>query len=339
MTCGSEGDLGDAVMLLGVMQSIPQGPHVLLFQGSQVTKTGSDPSRLRDLVAPLALKQTYISEARNVNGGEHIDWRSGGFRGTGLWCPRTSLLGAKAYHLQSTKGIGKDINGSGKWLHHITPDPYAKDRIIINRTGRYRNHYFPWTEIVHKYGDRLLFVGVAHEYRDFCGEFGAVEFRRTVNMLEVAQIIAGSLLFIGNQSSPNAVAEGLKHDMIQETSLQIPDCIFKRSNAQHVFDGACFLPGFDGEDGTTIESKFVRKVNVNMRIVPPGLWQYPGYHAQGLPVILARMLMGDRKSGTEEEWEKEVIDYNVGRLPDHFSDQSTHHVFDTFREAHRNAVG
>lgn len=338
MVIGTEGDIGDACILMGVIQGIPNGPHTLLFQPSSVTKTGPDPSRLCSIVAPLAQKQSYIAEARCVNGGEHIDWRSGEFRGKGIWVPKTSLLGAKAYHLVSTKGIGRNITGKEQWLFNIEADGRGSDRVVINRTSRYRNHYFPWTEIVHFYGDRLLFVGMPHEYRDFCGEFGVIEYARTQNMLEVAQVITASKLFIGNQSSPNAVAEGLKHPTIQETSLSIPDCIFRRDNAQHVYDGSCVLPGFDGQEPFHCASRFVRRVNVNLRIVPHGLWQFPGFMAQGLPSILAKLIQTKRGGGDLEQIEKEVIDYNVARLPEHFADQSTKHVFDIYHEAFKNSA-
>lgn len=337
MTVGTEGDVGDAVVLCGVMQHIPGGPHKLLFQPSSVTKTGADPSKLCDIVAPLAQIQSYISEARCVQPNEPVDWHSGQFRGRGMWCPQTSLLGAKANWLHMAKGIKVDA-GKQKWLHHITPHPYAKDRVIINRTGRYRNHYFPWTEIVHYYGDRLLFVGLPHEYRDFCGEFGLIERFKTENMLDVAELIHGSLLFIGNQSSPNAVAEGLKHPLIQETSLHIPDCIFPRSDAQHVSDGSCILPGFDGDEPRVIPSKMVMKLNINESIVPPGGWQFPGVPSQGLPSIVVSLLQAQRGGGDKAQIREEVIAYNVARLPGYFDDNSTIHSLDVFKEAMRNAL-
>ena len=57
----------------------------------------------------------------------------------------------------------------------------------------------------------------------------------TKNFLEVAQLIAGSKLFIGNQSAPYAVAEGLKHNSILEVTLPSPDCIYERDNGRYCF--------------------------------------------------------------------------------------------------------
>jgi NAD(P)-dependent dehydrogenase (short-subunit alcohol dehydrogenase family) len=55
--------------------------------------------------------------------------------------------------------------------------------------------------------------------------------------VELAQMIANSALFIGNQSCPNSIAEGLKHDSILEVSLESPDCIYRRANAIHCYNG------------------------------------------------------------------------------------------------------
>ena len=57
--------------------------------------------------------------------------------------------------------------------------------------------------------------------------------KTTTDFLEVGQIIAGSKLFIGNQSAAYTVAEGLKHNLIQETSPRIPSSYFNRSNARY----------------------------------------------------------------------------------------------------------
>lgn len=338
MSVGTEGDVGDACMLLGVMQSIPDGPHKLLFQPSSVTKTGPDPSKLRDLVAPLALKQTYISEARNVQDGEPIDWNSGSFRGNGIWCPQATLLGAHAHNLVSTKGVGRNITGKEKWLHNIAPSPISKNRVICSRTGRYRNGCFPWKQIVNHYGDRLLFVGLPHEYRDFCGEFGVVEYHKTSNMLEVAEIIAGSALFIGNQSSPNAVCEGLKHPLIQETSLSIPDCIFIRPNAQHVSDGACVLPDVDDSGVLHIPSVSKDRYVFRTHVTPPEGWQYGGKRQQAWNALMLDVKRLPEFVGKEDaEIAPVLMEANWKRKPDFFKDESFPFLFHTFQQAMQSA--
>ena len=174
------------------------------------------------------------------------------------------------------------------------------------------------------YGDRLLFIGVPHEYRDFSGEFGLVEYLPTQNFLEIAQAIAGSLLFIGNQSSPMAVCEGLKHPSIQETSLDPADCIYKRSNAQYCFDGTATLPGFGRED-LKLHAAKLNPIGISTETTPPGMWQLPGcapcVNFKGLVELAQRI--SPWKEKTKEEIEYAIKADAVARRPDFFDKGKT----------------
>jgi ADP-heptose:LPS heptosyltransferase len=55
-----------------------------------------------------------------------------------------------------------------------------------------------------------MFVGVEAEYAEMRQQLPKLEYRPVQHFLELAQVIAGSRLFIGNQSFPFAIAEGLK---------------------------------------------------------------------------------------------------------------------------------
>lgn len=277
MICETEGDIGDAVIQLGVIEQIPNGPHTYVVQTSGCTKfrTPKDADRLCSIIKPLAELQPYIKECRRVIEGEHIDWHDGIFRSNGFVAGR-SLFTAHCTGLMQAKGIGDGFLCDHPFLTVDEIDQKSVGRVIISRSGRYRNNTFPWMEICRKYGNRLLFVGLEHEWRDFSGEFQSVEFAKTENMLEVARLIKGSLLFIGNQSSPMAVCEGLKHRSIQETSLNTPDCIYKRDNAQYCYNGSCILPGFDGDDDTIIPVPPMTKDKISTSQSPPGGWKYPG---------------------------------------------------------------
>lgn len=336
LSISSCGDFGDLTYLLGVMAEIPHGPHRLILRTSPLTKIKAqdDLKRFHAMVAPLASKQPYIASCEIWDGKETVDWGSEGFRGVGKWCPETTLLGAKSYYLHMCHGFGANIQGRNRWLHNIDPSPESRDRVVINRTGRYRNPHFPWQEIVNFYGDRLLFVGVPHEYRDFCGQYGAVEFHRTSNLLQVASLIAGSLLFIGNQSCANACAEGLKHPLIQETDLVIPDCIFVRPSAQHVGDGRCVLPGFDGDPPLRIGTKI--KPIYRTDVIPPNYWEYPSLAPNKILYDQAekvgRMENIDAKIATAR-----ILEHNVALKPHFFVDKSSQSTLYTFNLALQNA--
>ena len=129
---------------------------------------------------------------------------------------------------------GLDPDSHEPWLK-ITPDPWSP--IVINRTTRYQNHFFPWEQLVEAFGSEMLFLGHPQEYQDFCDHYGMIGYLPTIDLFKAAEVIAGSELFIGNQSSCNAIAEGLKHRLIQETDLSTPDCIYPRENAIHCHNG------------------------------------------------------------------------------------------------------
>lgn len=261
-------------MLLGVIAQIHHGPHKLLLQQSHLTKmrTAADLVQWLAFFKPLADSQPYIEEIRVKTPQDRVDWNSGGFRGSGLHSRSASLFEAQLSHLVHVHGFGRQITPLAKWLE-VETSKESRGRIICARSGRYRNGSFPWRKIVQHYGDRLLFIGLKHEHQDFCGEFGMVEHRPTADLLEIAQLIAGSELFIGNQSCPMAVAEGLKHPTIQETSTDPADCIYYRENAQWVDNGAVTLPDI-GESGVLrLYPEEYQLGEIAIHTTPPGMWQ------------------------------------------------------------------
>ena len=80
-------------------------------------------------------------------------------------------------------------------------------------------------------GGKMIFVGTKKEHKQFINEIGNIDYYETNNLYNLAMIINGSLIFIGNQSCPYSIAEAMKKNTIQETSVNIPNCIFERNNA------------------------------------------------------------------------------------------------------------
>ena len=81
----------------------------------------------------------------------------------------------------------------------------------------------------------MSFVGLKDEFDAFVrstGGMGLVTYMHTCSLLEVAALIKGSDLFIGNQSCPCWIAMGLGHRMIQETHDFIHDSIVERESAR-----------------------------------------------------------------------------------------------------------
>ena len=85
-------------------------------------------------------------------------------------------------------------------------------------------------------------VGTPDEHRDFCAYLGPLPYVATPTFLDLAEVIAGCELLVGNQSAPMAVALGLGKPLVQEVCLSIPNCFFERRNATYGYDAHVELP-------------------------------------------------------------------------------------------------
>ena len=327
------------ILSLAVIQELPNGPHDLLIKPSNITtlRTPTSICRFQKVMAPLVESQPYIRSFR-IHAGEEIEWDSGGFRGMGLHYSGISLLECHSMHFASThNGHGRGIRGDRKWLH-IDPSLEAKGMVVVNRTERYRNQFFPWKEIVSHNRGRIVFIGLKHEYESFCRENGKVSWRQTSDMLEMARLISGGELFIGNQSSSNALCEGMKHNLIQETCLQIPDCIFRSPNAQHVGDGKCILPDVSGSGVLEIPPYERERYVFRTHRMPPDGWQYAGKRTTDWNALLLDVKrMPEFRGKPDTEIAPAIMEANWQRKPDFFRDESFPHLFHTFAQALKSA--
>lgn len=118
-----------------------------------------------------------------------------------------------------------------KW---IEVDPVYKYDIMVNRTARYHDkEEIDWKLLE---GYNCAFIGFNKDYNKFfdCANISMPRIE-CIDALEMAQMIAGSKLFIGNQSLCFAIAEALKHPRVLEV-------YYGRNNCQpHGKDGYTYL--------------------------------------------------------------------------------------------------
>ena len=110
---------------------------------------------------------------------------------------------------------------------------FPSPRIIINRSWRHRNWDFPWGDVLKRFKDKLLFVGLEKEHDVFniaWGHVHKVQYRPSVNFLDLAETISQGMAYIGNQSFGMALAIALGQNVLQEVYDKAPDCIFTRKN-------------------------------------------------------------------------------------------------------------
>lgn len=337
----TEGDAGDLVYMLAIMQAIPGAPHTILIEDkSEYTAQKSHviSERLLSLCHSLVMAQGYIKEFRMIEAGDVPNWRSGGFRKLGHDTTKT-LLSNHLRHLNLVGSLALEVDVTRPWIR-VNSSPETHGMVVINRTARYQNQFFPWKQIVDFYASRIIFVGLAHEHKAFCDQYGFVSFRETKTLLDVAELVAGSQLFIGNQSCAYALAEGMKHDTIQETSLTIPDCIFPRANAQYISDGSCVLPDLMGNGVLAIsrdESLRFGAEGINTAITPRGGWHFDGKCLSMSFRDAARRMVLNKHATDPGDAEQKLIAYNVRRLPDHFRNRCAESRLAKFMQAMQNA--
>ena len=142
--------------------------------------------------------------------------------------------------------MGVKIDLSKPWMKISEKNTETKGKIVVSRGARWHGEFFPWKTLVSELGDKMIFVGMREEHKGFCDRYGDIPHLRTNDLYDVATAIAGADLFIGNQSSPNAIANGIHKESIVETCLYAFDCIYDRPNTSYCHDGILKVR-FDGK--------------------------------------------------------------------------------------------
>jgi hypothetical protein len=235
---GHSGDMGDIIYALPTLRATGGG---LLYLYHQHGKTwhGMDADKAASLRSLLIFQQ-YIDEVVFCPAGHPpgaVDHDLNGFRDHGR--PGRNLADM---HL-ATHGLGPEPRNV-PWL--VVDRPGTQFPVILARSVRCRNECFPWQRVWEAYRGVAGFVGTVSDHEDFCRSVGPVPRIPTANLLEMARVIAGSWLFIGNQSCPAAIAEGLKQPMILEVSPAMPSCCFERPGRINAWGGGIELPGAFG---------------------------------------------------------------------------------------------
>lgn len=116
---------------------------------------------------------------------------------------------------------------SKPWLV-VPKNTSMSDKIVIARSTRYNSPMIDYS-VLKKYNN-LVFVGLSEEFKLMKAIIPNLEYARVSNFLEMASIIAGAKLFIGNQSFPYAIAEALKTPRMLESYYKCPNVIPEGAN-------------------------------------------------------------------------------------------------------------
>lgn len=222
------GDLGDIIASLPVIRHFGGGKLFICDHNPRLLPAMRPMKPRMHLIEPLLRKVPFIADVEFASKEPKADVNFMDFR-------RVYRSNRTLSESQSDF-VGAPVIGLDPWLN-VDRSPASKGRIVVCRSPRYHNHKFPWQKIVSAHQKRILFCGLDDEHLDFSRRYGQVEHVKTRTLLDLAELIAGSDMFIGNQSSPCWIAMAMGHPLIQESHATIHDSMVPRRNAQYVVDG------------------------------------------------------------------------------------------------------
>lgn len=237
------GHTGDVIYGMPAMYSLAKGRKINLYlrlhqPATEFTRGMTHPNgkvmlneKSVELFTPLMLQQPNIHIFKALE-GETVHYDLSIFKAF----PFDYRMSSITRYFLYTFGVGADLHIP--WLH-VTPNTDYADKIVIARSSRYRSPEISY-RFLHKYSN-LVFVGLPDEYEDFRQYVPGAEYHPVNNFLELARIIAGSRLFIGNQSFPFALAEALKVRRVLEVYYQSPNVMTEGPNG-YAF---CYQPQFE----------------------------------------------------------------------------------------------
>ena len=216
------GKLGDIIYSLPTIRALGGGTLLLHENPAIGDRLTSD---LRRSIAELLRMQPYITSVEDYQ--DQMD-----FVDLDVFRRRPLTENLAEQHLCVTFELDPTEKDT-RWLWVDRAELSSGKPVLFHRSLNLHNPLFPWTEVCRKYGDLAVFVGTPGEHKRFVADFGDIEYQPTETLADLARLIAGCQLFVGNQSCPYAIAEAMKVNTIQETSPIYPNCIFPRSNAAY----------------------------------------------------------------------------------------------------------
>jgi hypothetical protein len=187
-----------------------------------------------DILKPLLTRQSYIDKITVWTGDQDVDLDR--FRGVLFRGFEGNYV--QAYHMTFGLPFAPEVLDE-TW---IEADAKTIAPVVINRTFRYRcpNGTGTWQGLLEQANitQNGVFVGNKEEHEDFEKSTGfRVNYYAVEDFKELADVIAGADLFMGNQSAAYSIAMGLGKSSVLETikikPLQNNECYFPRPNCQY----------------------------------------------------------------------------------------------------------
>jgi len=233
------GDMGDIIFSLPTIRALGGGVLYLDPKGGEeeeLVKWGNGAYNKTKLtenaiegIKELLEYQEYITEVKLWD-GEVVDFNLDKFR---LNIKYNNLADS---HLAAFAVSFEERDTAWLKVPSTIVDDASRD-VIIARSCRYHGNYTFWETFDRNMIEKATYLGFEKEFEYFkytYPHFEEVPRREVQSLLEMAQVIAGADLFIGNQGLPHALAEALKLPLINEVFRPYPAAVFHREEAKYV---------------------------------------------------------------------------------------------------------
>ena len=212
------GHCGDLIYSLALIKELSKSHQCNLFIGVGKKIEGAYfkhpakgvyiDNRIAKQILPLLKFQSFLNEVK-IHSEENIDINLDLFRDL----PISLNFNSCRWYFHLT-GVHVDL--SAPYLNS-TEHKIIKDKIVILRTFRYRNHFINY-KFLNKIEEDIIFIGLKEEFEDLKKDIPKLQHYEPENFFEMSQIIKSSKFFLGNQTPAFAIAESLKVPRLLECS-------------------------------------------------------------------------------------------------------------------------
>lgn len=217
------GQIGDLIYSLPTIRALGGG---VLFLAPGNRADAHFTREMAEQSGTLLRRQPYLADVR-IWAGEPITHNLDRFREGDTQRGNLADLHLAAFGLPVSER-------DRPWIENVVPLKVPGKTAVFQRTPRQRNPEFSWRHIHQEFGDRAVLVGNRDEHRLFEQEVGLIDCFVARDLLEMASLIRGADIFVGNQSCGYALAAAMHHpNCILEVSPSQPVNLFDRNGARN----------------------------------------------------------------------------------------------------------
>jgi hypothetical protein len=190
-----------------------------------------------EMLAPLLERQSYVKKLSTWHPGDaEADVELDEFRNILYRTFEGNIL--EAYH----RAFGIPFSQADIDTPWLEADKITVAPIVVTRSSRYRppNGDEGWKNIIESgmITDNSVFVGTPTEHEDFQNQFGIkLPYHAVTDFLELASVINGANMFVGNQGFAYSLAIGLGKPTVLEINKIVPihmnECFFARETCKY----------------------------------------------------------------------------------------------------------